>query len=190
MDHDTLSDDALVDLARAGDAEAFGVIYKRYHDWLYRLVRSRLAAEREFEELAADLAHDVWLKAWGNLPTTSGPMRVAAWLTTIAQRLCIDYHRRQHVIRFCPWNLRDDEGIADEADITLPVERAETVLAVRRTLRHLRPNRQRALLARADGVPVKEMAGALGRQVGAVKSLTSRARDDFRRIWALHEVAV
>ena len=81
----------LVRKAQEADSEAFGQIYDTYakqiYNFLFRKVQHRQTAE--------DLAHTVFLKAWGNLhsykPRASA--KFSTWLFQIANFTLIDYWR-------------------------------------------------------------------------------------------------
>src|SRR5699024_118425 len=76
-----LTDDRhLVERARGGDADAFGVLFEQYHaqilNYLYRMVSDRALAE--------DLTQDTFIKAYKSLPKTSEDLKFKAWLYRIA----------------------------------------------------------------------------------------------------------
>lgn len=85
-------ENALVIHAIAGDSEAFGVLYKRYMDAIYRYVYFRVSNAQEAE----DLTEEVFVKAWEAMPKfklTEYPF--TSWLYRIAHNLTIDYHRKR-----------------------------------------------------------------------------------------------
>lgn len=83
-------DDALVKAAMTEPA-AFGLLYERYYDRVYRYCRARTQTHED----SADLAQQVFVQAFHNLrryrPRGSS---FAAWLFRIAHNLAIDAHRR------------------------------------------------------------------------------------------------
>lgn len=66
--------------------ELFHCVYRRYNSriafWCFRFTRDR--------ELALDLAHDVFLKAYRRFHTFRSDAKLSTWLFTIARNHCID----------------------------------------------------------------------------------------------------
>src|SRR6185312_13752829 len=76
---------ALVDLAQRGDSEAFGMLYERYVDVVYRYVRVGS------QQLAEDLTSETFLRALRRMDSFSWQGRdIAAWFITIARNLITD----------------------------------------------------------------------------------------------------
>jgi len=72
------------------DAQAFGALYDRYVQRVYRycLYRTNNASEAE------DLTAQIFLAALEGLPRYRQDGHFAAWLFAIARRKVVDYHRR------------------------------------------------------------------------------------------------
>jgi len=72
------------------DAQAFGALYDRYVQRVYRycLYRTNNASEAE------DLTAQIFLAALEGLPRYRQDGHFAAWLFSIARRKVMDYHRR------------------------------------------------------------------------------------------------
>lgn len=91
------SDQDLLQRAGDGDANAFGDLYERYLDPIYRYVLYRLSSIEEAE----DLTETIFLKAWENIRTkgTADQIEnVRAWLYRIAHNLTVDYHRKKRPV--------------------------------------------------------------------------------------------
>jgi RNA polymerase sigma-70 factor (ECF subfamily) len=83
-------DAALVARAKAGEVEAFGVLYERYFDPIFRYLRLRLGDEREAEDLAAT----VFLRAYQALHRyQERGWRFSAFLYRIARNALADHFR-------------------------------------------------------------------------------------------------
>ncbi len=84
-------DEVLVRRAQQGDAEAFGMLYERYVDEVYRFFYYRLYQKDEAE----DLTEATFLKAWHGLKRLrpNPDLQLKAWLLRIARNLWIDRHR-------------------------------------------------------------------------------------------------
>src|SRR5204863_6999899 len=75
---------SLVARAQAGDAEAFGELYDRYVDLVYRYVYYRVGGQA----LAEDLTSEAFLRALRRITTFTWQGRdIGAWFITIARNL-------------------------------------------------------------------------------------------------------
>ena len=80
--------EALVQLAQAGDAEAFGQIYEEYVDVVYRYVYVRCGSHH----LAEDLTAETFVRALRRLDSFTWTGKdIAAWFVTIARNLVVDH---------------------------------------------------------------------------------------------------
>ena len=84
-------DAALARRAGSGEAEAFGVLYDRYVDAVYRYVFYRVRNEAEAE----DVTSDVFMRALRAIPKYEPRQAFLAWLYRIARNAVIDRSRRQ-----------------------------------------------------------------------------------------------
>src|SRR5207253_10440164 len=84
-------DAALVKAAQAGDASAFGQLYERYRDPVYRYCLTRTGAKHEAEDLVAD----VFLRAMEALDRYEDRgLPFVAFLFRVARNAAIDKSRR------------------------------------------------------------------------------------------------
>ena len=79
----------LVDRARRGDREAFGVLAAGAVDRLYAIARLALRDT----ELAQDATQEALVRAWRDLPTLRDVERFDAWLYRLIVRSCADIGR-------------------------------------------------------------------------------------------------
>ncbi len=112
---------ALVRKAQEGDTEAFGRVYDAFLTPVYRYVVFRFP-----EDLAEDLAAEIFVKAWEKLHTYRAYAGVpfAAWLFRIARHSVVDAYRSQRGFE----ELTDD--LADESRSNDPRQRAEQAMSV------------------------------------------------------------
>ncbi len=89
-------DDAgLVARAKAGEVEAFGVLYERYFDPIFRYLRIRLGDDREAEDLSAT----VFLRAYQALHRyQERGWRFSAFLYRIARNALADHFRSRREV--------------------------------------------------------------------------------------------
>jgi RNA polymerase sigma-70 factor (ECF subfamily) len=164
-------------MAQAGDAEAFGCLYELYIDRIYRYVFFRVTDE----QVAEDLASQVFCKAWENLhryKPSGAPF--AAWLYTIAHNAVIDHYRT----RKATVPLDAISWLASEAPE--PDETAEfnfEVQYVREALQLLTDEQQQVLILKfISGMTTSEIADQLGKRPGAVRALQMRGLQALARI--------
>ncbi len=162
----------LVRRAQAGDADAFGALYDRYVDGIYRFCYHRTTNA----PLAEDLTSETFFRALRAISTFQWQGRdFGAWLTTIARNLVTDHYkssRSRHETVTAELPEGGDHAPGPE-DLTLSQLTSE-VLA--RGLREL-PDEQRDCLVMRflQGLSIAETAEALERSDGAVKQLQLRA---------------
>ena len=84
-------DPQLVDLAKAGDMQAFEELVSRHRDRVY----VRAYSIMRNEALAVDLSQNAWVKAWQRLEQVHGEASFRTWLSRIVTNLCLDELRRQ-----------------------------------------------------------------------------------------------
>jgi RNA polymerase sigma-70 factor (ECF subfamily) len=94
MTHAETSDSQLIVRAASGDTAAFGRLYERHLDAIYRYIYFRVSNARDAE----DLTEQVFLKAWQALPDYEQQgTPFTSWLYRIAHNAVIDHYRRRDV---------------------------------------------------------------------------------------------
>ena len=169
------SDAELVALARQ-DRAAFGPLYDRYVDRIYRYCFRRLR-DREAAEDATSQTFLRALSAVDSHRATDGSF--AAWLFTIAERVVIDTARRRRPtapLGGLPERAANDPSPEDIALAADEADRLRTLLA------HLPPDQRRAIELRLADLTGPEVARVMGRPPGAVKQLQFRAITTLRRL--------
>ena len=168
----------LIARAQRGNAPAFGRLYERYLDGIYRYVYYRVSDHDEAE----DLTETVFLKAWEALPRfESGNGTWRAWLYRIAHNVVIDRYRTHR--NNAP--LDDDHDLRDE-EIQDPEDVTESNLEIARlsaALDRLKPNLREVILQRfVNGLSHAETAKVMGLREGHVRVLQHRALKEMRKI--------
>ncbi|HEV8670845.1 MAG TPA: RNA polymerase sigma factor [Candidatus Limnocylindria bacterium] len=172
----TGTDEALVRAAKSGDASAFGELYERYRDPIYRYCLSRTGTSHDAE----DLTSDVFVKALHSLDRyQERGLPFVAFLYRIARNAAIDRSRT------LKQPLSVDELVTEpasrqnvEADATLAVDRSILLAA----LTKLKAEHRDVIVMRfIEGYSALEVAAALGKTEGAVRTLQHRALERLRK---------
>ena len=167
-----LPDWILVQQAKLGEKEAFGRLYEKYLDRLYRYVFYRCDQRKE---LAEDLVQTVFIKAWEKIELfDKGSFQ--AWLYTIARNTLIDHIRVQKVQEQLDENMMDEKkSIEEQAHTTLQVDQVMQHLSL------LTEEQQEVVLLRfVNELSYKEIAQALDKKEDAVRALQYRALKELR----------
>lgn len=163
---------ALVELARGGDAEAFGMLFDHYQGPVYRFLFHRTRSTT----LAEDLTSETFFRA---LRSMSGfrwqGKDFGAWLMTIARNLATDHFkagRTRLEMTTEDMSLHDDGHDDGPEDAVLTSLTNEVLLGALTDL----PAEQRDCLVMRflQGMSIAETAAVLGRSDGAVKQLQLR----------------
>lgn len=159
-----------------GDRQAFDELYRRYHHRLVAYCQRRVGDRHVAEELA----QDAFVRALRALPTFAGERRFYPWLVVIAQRLCIDHHRRS--ARVEPSAEIETGAVEPDHDaLWAAVDHGHLASAVER----LAPRHREVLELREQrGWSYQQLASHLGVPVTTVEALLHRARKALRREYA------
>jgi RNA polymerase sigma-70 factor (ECF subfamily) len=161
------------------DEAAFRLWYERQAPRVYAYLHGRCGGDAA---LAEELTQQAFLHAIRGHRSFDGRSDQATWLIAIARNRLVDHFRRleREERRHLRLVVREmDTGGAEQEWANHDV-RAEVVAALRQL-----PAAQRAalILHHVDGLPVREVATALGRSASAVESLLARGRDRFRAVF-------
>jgi RNA polymerase sigma-70 factor (ECF subfamily) len=174
-----------LDAARRREAAAVTRIYTAYAPALFRFFMAAVGDRHQAE----DLTGSAFVSAIEGLPRFRGPVEaLGGWLFQIARHDLYDHRRRQARSRVEPLddNLNEVTVIAGAED---PEELAITRLEGSRVLAalgQLSPDQREVLLLRmAAGLTAPEVAAALRKTTGAVKSLQFRGLASLARILGL-----
>ena len=171
-------DASLAARASAGDAEAFGALYDRYVDAVYRYVYYRVRNEAEAE----DVTSDVFFKALRAMPRYQPRQPLLAWLYRIARNSLIDRLRRQRPQVPFEDALRHP-GADQVVDPDAGLERLSDSIALRAALTRLTPLQQDVIILRyVEGLETKEIGRIVGRRDGTVRGIEFRALAALRQL--------
>ena len=188
-DSDT-DDSELVDRARDGDAEAFRVLFERYHRRAYSLA---LGVVRNPDD-ALDVVQDAFIKAHRHLGKFKGSSSFYTWLYRIVMNLSIDHLRKHKRNRKVDWTEgvgQDLSGVGEESLLPRILGQNPGKSAVRAEIRDkiaealdtLSDNHRAVLIMREiDGLSYQEMAEAMGCSKGTIMSRLFHARKNMQKM--------
>lgn len=167
---------------RAGDRVAFGELFDRYAQLLYRLCRRRCLTPTQAE----DAMSVVFLEAWrcrDRMTLVEGSLR--PWLFGVATNVLRHQARtlRRHDAALQRFHAGTPRSVADIADDIVEEQATATDAAIALTaLGQLTPReRDIAELCLVEGLALSTAATALGISEGAARYRLGRARSRLRR---------
>jgi RNA polymerase sigma-70 factor (ECF subfamily) len=168
--------DKLVVKAKSGDTVAFGQIYDELLKPVYRYIYYRVE-----DAIAEDLTEETFLRAWQNLKKyKKGKHPFSSWVFKIAHNLVVDYYRKNRVITEIDEHMADpniDRNPAHQADVKL------TNVRLRKVIRKLPDNHQQVIILKyINELSNSEVADAMGKSEGAIRTLQFRALQELRTL--------
>jgi len=173
------SEQDLVRRAKAGDQEAFGVLFRAYQGVVYKVALHFTGSS----EAAADVTQEAFVKAWERLPGLRNDLAFGGWLRTVAINVARDALRAARPEAHIEDEPNGAESVADtEATTAEEVAQRDFDAAVRRAVMSL-PEHYRTVVVMhyLEGLLVEEMMAALGLKKGTVVSRLARGRYLLRR---------
>ena len=161
----------LIERARAGDEDAFGILVRQHQDRVYRT-----AVRMVGDEDAHDITQDVFIKAWSELKRFRGGSALSTWLHRMTINLTLNLIRG----RKREQSRREQYG----PGISTPPPAPDSSLLDRERTRLVweaidsLPERQRTavIMHRFEELTAPRIAEAMELSTGAVESLLHRAK--------------
>ena len=172
---------ALVTRAQTGDADAFGELYDRYVDLVYRYVSYRVGST----QLAEDLTSETFLRALRRLSSFSWQGRdVGAWFVTIARNLIADHYKSsRYRLELTTDDVSESGARLVEDGPEGSVLEAMQNRVLMEAVTQLNAEQQECIVLRfLQGMSVAETARIMGKNDGAIKALQYRATRALGRL--------
>ena len=164
--------------AAGGDVSAFGLLYDRHVEAIYRYVYYRVRDDAEAE----DLTSDVFMRALKAMPRYEPRQAFLAWLYRIARNAVIDRARRGN--RQVSFEDALEHPTADqivEPDMELLTRSDSDTL--RGALAKLTPLQQEVIVLRfLEGYTTHEVARIVGKREGTIRGIQFRAIGALRQM--------
>ena len=169
----------LVDLAKAGESDAFGQLYEHYVGQVYRYLYYRLGSVT----LAEDLTSEAFFRALRSLDSFNWQGNdFGAWLTTIARNLAMDHYKSGlHRLEVTTDEITNHDSATEGPEDDVITRSTNEILL--KNLRKLSPEQQDCLVLRfLQGLSIAQTAHALNRSEGAIKQLQLRATRNLAKL--------
>jgi RNA polymerase sigma factor (sigma-70 family) len=165
---DFISDERLARRAASGDQQAFGTIFRRYHQRLYRYCLAIVGNPED----AQDALQNAMVKAMRALPGEQRRIQLKPWLYRVAHNESIDLLRRRREATEV-----DPELVAGGAGLSEDVEVRERLRRLMVDLEAL-PERQRGALVMRElgGLDFEQIGAALGTSAAVARQTLYEAR--------------
>lgn len=162
----------LVRLAQGGDGEAFGALYDRYVDVVFRFIYYRV----NDRALAEDFTSETFLRALRRIGSISYQGRdIGAWLVTIARNIVLD-HLKSARNRLETTTADTIEGREYERSTEAAVLDTLQSEQLMKAINELGDEQRECIMLRfIQGQSVSETAAIMGKNEGAIKALQHRA---------------
>jgi len=165
------SDELLVQQIQKGNGEAASILYRRHRSAIFRYIQARIYNWQQ----AQDLTGEIFLRMVASLPQyriTGAPF--VAWLFRIAHNTVITHHQKENRISLLPLSYASEQSHPQDNPAHL-VENKMELDWVWHGLQQLDEAQRDVIILRfLIGLPIKEVAHALDKSVGAVKTLQHR----------------
>lgn len=165
----------MVSLARKNDRLAFEELVSRRQAWIRSLMQ-RFCGD---VALADDLAQQVFLQAWRNIPRLQRSDRFPAWLKRIAVNTWLQHLRRNDPLRYADDAEVIGRSTADSADMAMDLDHALATLEDHPRLC--------VVLAYHERMTHEEVARATGLPLGTVKSHIRRGTARLQKALAAYQ---
>ena len=171
-------DAALAVRASQGDVGAFGQLYDKHVDAIYRYVYYRVRDDAEAE----DLTSDVFMRALKAISRYEPRQAFLAWLYRIARNAVIDRARRggrQVSFEDALKHPSADQIVEPDMEI---LSRSNSD-ALRKALGQLTPLQQEVIVLRfLEGYSTQEIARIVGKREGTIRGIQFRAIGALRQL--------
>ncbi len=168
--------------ARQRDAAAFGLLYERHVERVYRYIAYRTVRQ----SVAEDLTSEVFLNAWKKIEHYEDRGHTfRAWLLRLAHNEVVDFYRTRKPDTSLPEQEIDMPALGGPDLLSeLRADRAELLHAVRR----LPDDWQQLLLLRfVEELSFEEIATVLGKTSNACRQMQHRALARLRELLTVEE---
>ena len=183
---DTLTDKELIEKVLSGDTNAFAAIIKNTEVLVAQIVFKMV----ENKEDRKDLAQDIYLKAYKNLPGFRFGSKLSTWIAQIAYNTCLDHVRKKKLVLQDNF---DDDDEQQQGNIVLSQEpkagifKKELSAILKAEIEKLSPIHKTLItLYHNEEMSYEEIAQVTQLPEGTLKSYLFRARKALKNSLLQH----
>ena len=170
-DYIVASDATLVDLASAGDQQAFEYLFARYKDALMHLFEQRL----DEKTMASDLLQETFIKVYLHINDYSKAYTFGQWVYSIARNTLVDHLRRKSGDVLLDERFRAPLATSPSPEESVIIN--QTRAHFYNALEELSPEYRQVIEMRfLEEYSYEEIAEKLGRPLNTIKTQIRRAR--------------
>jgi RNA polymerase sigma factor (sigma-70 family) len=170
---DALTDEDIIDLVASGNTEAFGILVRRYEDFVFTLAKGIVISD----EQARDISQEVFLRAFRALGQFERKSSFKTWLYRIAYNTSMSYLKKMP---------KKVESIEDsyqgiEQYNSIP-QSAKYIL--RKLIDRLNPDLKAVIIFHYyDNLKYEEIAEIMECPIGTIKVRLFRAKHELKKLW-------
>ncbi len=170
-------DGVLVQAFQTGRVEVFDLLVERHRRTVYQLCYRFVGNHED----AADLAQDVFVRAFTGLSRFKGDSSIRTWLYRVSVNVCLNrVTAKRPVTESIDTRDHADSRAVDPLDAAA---RAQQATRVRQAIHRLPPKQRATLVLRVyQDLSYEEIARVLGGTVGAVKANFFHALGNLKRM--------
>lgn len=177
----------LIVAAQKGDQTAFEQLILQYEATVYDISYKMVKNETD----AYDIAQEVLIKIWKQIPKFKGQCKFSTWVYRITYNQCLDSLRKQkrkrEISLFRPKEEKEDLYIIEEIDENECVEKQilqkEYQKVIQEALLEIKEEYRLVLILRdMKGYSYEEIATIAQLSLGTVKSRINRARAALKKV--------
>lgn len=148
--------------------ERFKNIFKGNYPKVIRLCLGYVSGN---EDLAKDLAQEVFLKVWQNLKNFRGSSKMETWIYRVTVNTCLQELRKKKSVRLQPDQFSQEAASANETE--------NRYTEMYRCINQLSPENKSIILLELEGVPQQEIASIIGIGHQAVRTRIHRIKEQL-----------
>lgn len=171
------SEEKLIKKAQNGETEAFGVLYDKHIEPIYRFVYLKVSHQADAE----DITQQVFLNAWQNIRRyQSRGFPFSSWLYKIAHNSVIDYYRTNK--SRLNLDLETVGEISVDINFSSQIDQRLGLDVIKKAVKKLPPDQQTIVIMKfVEEMSNKEIAKILGKTEGALRVLQHRALKQLKK---------
>src|SRR5439155_15542125 len=160
-----------------GDETALRALWTRHAPHIDLVVRRLVGPD---QDLAADIAQEVWIQIFRALPSYRGDSQYGTWAHRIAVNRTLNALRKTRRLASIETEVEDDS-----ASVEMDTERSFVAASIEAAARQLSPGARAVfVLHDVEGYTHEEIARELGITAGGSKSQLFKARAKLRKLLA------